>query len=36
MSRSLRVLFLLQAAGTALSIRQTRWSAAYNYDQILP
>jgi|SRR5579862_1158154 len=30
------VLFLLQATGTALIIRQTRYSTAYNYDQILP
>ncbi|MBV9363252.1 MAG: hypothetical protein JO039_11050 [Solirubrobacterales bacterium] len=30
------VLFLIQAAGTALIIRQTRYSTAYNYDQILP
>jgi hypothetical protein len=29
-------LFLTQAAGTALIIRQTRYSTAYNYDQILP
>jgi uncharacterized membrane protein len=29
-------LFLIQAAGTALIIRQTRYSTAYNYDQILP
>ena len=29
-------LFLIQAAGTALIISQTRYSAAYNYDQILP
>lgn len=28
--------FLIQAAGTALIIRQTRYSTAYNYDQILP
>lgn len=30
------VLFLIQAAGTALIIRQTRFSTAYNYDRILP
>ncbi|MBV8710168.1 MAG: hypothetical protein JOY56_00215 [Solirubrobacterales bacterium] len=30
------VLFLIQAAGTVLIIRQTRYSTAYNYDQILP
>jgi hypothetical protein len=30
------VLFLIQAAGTALIIHQTRYSTAYNYDQILP
>jgi hypothetical protein len=30
------VLFLIQAAGTALIIRQTHYSTAYNYDQILP
>ncbi len=30
------VLFLIQAAVTALIIRQTRYSTAYNYDQILP
>jgi hypothetical protein len=30
------VLFLIQAAGTALIIRQTRYSTAYNYDQTLP
>jgi hypothetical protein len=29
-------LFLIQAAVTALIIRQTSFSAAYNYDQILP
>jgi hypothetical protein len=29
-------LFLIQAAVTALIIRQTRFSTAYNYDQILP
>jgi hypothetical protein len=29
-------LFLVQAAGTALIIRQTRYSTAYNYDQTLP
>ncbi|MGH3402213.1 MAG: VC0807 family protein [Streptosporangiaceae bacterium] len=29
-------LFLIQAATTALIIRQTRFSTAYNYDQILP
>jgi hypothetical protein len=29
-------LFLLQAAGTALIIHQTRYSTAYNYDQGLP
>lgn len=29
-------LFLIQAAGTALIIRQTSYSTAYNYDQILP
>ncbi|MGH3731851.1 MAG: VC0807 family protein [Acidimicrobiales bacterium] len=29
-------LFLIQAAGTALIIRQTTYSTAYNYDQILP
>jgi hypothetical protein len=29
-------LFLIQAGGTALIIRQTRYSTAYNYDQILP
>jgi hypothetical protein len=30
------VLFVIQAAGAALIIRQTRYSTAYNYDQILP
>lgn len=30
------ILFLVQAAATALIIRQTRYSTAYNYDQILP
>lgn len=30
------VLFLVQAAGTALIIHQTTYAAAYNYDQILP
>ncbi len=30
------VLFLIQAAGTALIIRQTSYSSAYNYDQTLP
>jgi hypothetical protein len=30
------VLFLIQAAGTALIIRQSRYATAYNYDQILP
>jgi uncharacterized membrane protein len=30
------VLFLIQAAGTALVIHQTRYSTAYNYDQTLP
>jgi hypothetical protein len=30
------VLFLIQAAGTALIIHQTGYSTAYNYDQILP
>lgn len=30
------VLFLVQAAGTALIIHQTGYSTAYNYDQILP
>jgi hypothetical protein len=30
------VLFVIQAAGTALIIRQTHYSTAYNYDQILP
>lgn len=30
------VLFLVEAAGTALIIRQTRFSIAYNYNQILP
>jgi hypothetical protein len=30
------VLFVIQAAGTALIIHQTRYSTAYNYDQILP
>lgn len=29
-------LFLVQPAGTALIIRQTRDATAYNYDQILP
>jgi hypothetical protein len=29
-------LFLIQAGGTALIIRQTRYPTAYNYDQILP
>jgi hypothetical protein len=29
-------LFLIQAAGTALIIRQTRYSTAYDYDQTLP
>jgi hypothetical protein len=29
-------LFLIQAAGTALIIHQTTYSAAYNYNQILP
>jgi hypothetical protein len=29
-------LFLLQAAGTALIIRETSYSTAYNYDQTLP
>ena len=29
-------LFLIQAAGTALIIRQTRYSTAYSYDQTLP
>jgi hypothetical protein len=29
-------LFLIQAAGTALIIHQTRYSTAYNYDQTLP
>ena len=29
-------LFLFQAAGTALIIRRTSYSSAYNYDQILP
>lgn len=29
-------LFLIQAAGTALIIRQTSYSTAYNYDQTLP
>jgi hypothetical protein len=29
-------LFLVQAAGTALIIRQTSYSTAYNYNQILP
>jgi hypothetical protein len=29
-------LFVIQAAGTALIIRQTRYSTAYNYDQTLP
>jgi hypothetical protein len=29
-------LFLIQAAVTALIIRQTNFSTAYNYDQILP
>ena len=29
-------LFLIQAAGTAVIIRQTRYSTAYNYDQTLP
>jgi hypothetical protein len=29
-------LFLVQAGGTALIIRQTRYSTAYNYSQILP
>jgi hypothetical protein len=30
------VLFLTQAAGTALIIHQTSYSTGYNYDQILP
>jgi uncharacterized membrane protein len=30
------LLFVAQAAGTALIISQTRYSTAYNYDQILP
>jgi hypothetical protein len=30
------VLFLVQAAGTALIIHQTSYSTAYDYDQILP
>ena len=29
-------LFVIQAVGTALIIRETRYSTAYNYDQILP
>jgi hypothetical protein len=29
-------LFLIQAAGTAVIIHQTRYSTAYNYDQTLP
>lgn len=29
-------LFLIQAGGTALIIRQTRYSTGYNYSQILP
>lgn len=29
-------LFLVQAAGTALIIRQNSYSTAYNYDQVLP
>ena len=29
-------LFLIQAAGTALIIRQNRYSIAYDYDQTLP
>jgi len=29
-------LFLIQAAGTALIIRQTDYATAYNYDQLLP
>jgi uncharacterized membrane protein len=29
-------LFLIQAAVTALIVRQARFSTAYNYDQILP
>jgi hypothetical protein len=29
-------LFLVQAAGTALIIRQTPYATAYNYDQTLP
>jgi hypothetical protein len=29
-------LFVVQAAGTALIIRQTTYDTAYNYDQILP
>ncbi|MGH7921823.1 MAG: VC0807 family protein, partial [Candidatus Dormibacteraceae bacterium] len=29
-------LFLIQAAGTALIIRWTSYSTAYNYDQVLP
>jgi hypothetical protein len=29
-------LFLIQAAGTALIIRQSSYSTAYNYDQALP
>jgi hypothetical protein len=28
--------FLIQAAGTALIIRQTDYASAYDYDQILP
>ena len=30
------VLFLIQAASTALIIRQSNYSTAYNYDQLLP
>ena len=30
------VVFVIQAAGTALIIRQSGYSTAYNYDQVLP
>jgi hypothetical protein len=29
-------LFVIQAVGTALIIQETRYSTAYNYDQLLP
>ena len=35
-SYSWAALFVIQAAGTAVIIHQTRYSTAYNYDQILP